>query len=89
MRLRFLQTVPSLEPEYPFMAGQVITTPKLTPEMHRWVQAGWAEVMRGEQPELATVAPGERAVTRRGRPRTHGMALGARHRTRAGTADAR
>lgn len=68
MDLRFLQTVDSSAPGFPFMPGQVITgLSRLSPEMRQWLRDGRAELVRDEEPEAAVVAPVERAVTRRGR----------------------
>ena len=46
------------------MPGQVIDVPALTPELHIALNSGRAELVRGEEPELATVTVRERAVTR-------------------------
>lgn len=66
MKLRFLDTVPSSNPDYPFTLGQVIEVSRLTPEMRGWVKAGRAELV-SEEPELATVSAPERAVLKRGK----------------------
>ncbi len=66
MTLRFLDTLPSSNPDFPFQPGQIIHLPRLTPEMQRWVKDGRAQLIR-EEPELATVAPVERAVQPRGK----------------------
>jgi len=61
MTLRFLQTIASSHPEYPFQAGQIIRTEKLTAEMKRWVKEGRAVVVP-ESSEAAVVEEPERAV---------------------------
>lgn len=69
MKIRFLQNSPSSNPEFPFQAGQIITTPSLTAEMRAALDAGTAEVL-AEEPELAMQGPAtEAAVQKRGRPR--------------------
>lgn len=60
MRLRFLQTTPSSNPEFPFQPGQVIYVTKLTAEMREWLtptgESGpLAEIVKDE-PERA-IAP--------------------------------
>lgn len=67
MRVRFLETIESGVPGYPFVLGQVIDVPVLTPPMREWQRQGWIEVV--EEPELATVGAPERAVLRKGRRR--------------------
>jgi hypothetical protein len=63
--IRFLQTVESSAPGYPFMPGQVISgLSRLTPEQRQWIRDGRAELV-GEEPELATVGPVARAVSRK------------------------
>lgn len=64
MRIKFLQTTPSRAPEYPFRAGQTIEVAGLTPEVRAWLESGLVEVLKDE-PEAATVAAAERAVTPR------------------------
>jgi hypothetical protein len=65
--LRFLQLVESSAPGFPFMPGQVISgLSRLTPEMRQWIREGRAELVKDE-PELATVGAGERAVARKGK----------------------
>lgn len=67
MTLRFLDLVPSAAPDYPFLPGQSIQVTRLTAEMRQWVRSGKATVVGDEEPELATVAPGERAVLPKGK----------------------
>jgi hypothetical protein len=55
MRLKCLQTLPSLSPDVPFQAGQVLTLPTLTPEMRQWVADGRAIVL--EDDEAAALGP--------------------------------
>ena len=71
MDLRFLQTVESSAPEYPFQAGQVIRDlPRLSPEMRQWIRDGLAELVRDEEPTTAVVAPAhEHAVARKRKAR--------------------
>jgi hypothetical protein len=66
MVLRFLMTTASQAPGYPFMAGQEITVSDLTAEMRQWVADGRAEIV-SDVPELATLAPHEQAIVKRGR----------------------
>ncbi len=61
MVLRFLQTVPSANPEYPFQAGQIISCPQLSAEMKRWLKAGLV-VLLPESLEAAVQPETERAV---------------------------
>lgn len=61
MRLRFRQTTPSSQPDYPFQIGQIIHVSKLTPEFKRWIKAGYVEVLR-DMPEAAVAPETERAV---------------------------
>ena len=68
MQIRFLDLVESGSPDFPFVPGQIIDVPTLTPAMRAAVKDGRAELVRDE-PELATVGVTERAVTRRGRAR--------------------
>ncbi len=68
MMIRFLALAESDAPSYPFMPGQVISVPDITDRVARWLREGLAEIVR-EEPELATVGPAERAVTRKGRMR--------------------
>lgn len=63
MRVRFLHTTPSSSPEFPFQAGQIIPVEGLTKAVKRWIESGFAEVVR-EEPELATMRVPERAVSR-------------------------
>lgn len=61
MRLRFVQMVPSSNPDFPFQAGQIIYVSKLSAEMKRWLKDGLA-VAVPEPAEAAVVEDPERAV---------------------------
>jgi hypothetical protein len=61
VKVRFLETMPSSAPGFPFMPGQVIVVSKLTPEMQRWLSKGQIELMP-EEPEAAVEGHVERAV---------------------------
>lgn len=69
MKIRFLETWPSSNPDYPFMPGQIVTVDAPTQEMRQALQGGSAEVVRAEAPELAVVGTGEQAVTRQSKKR--------------------
>lgn len=64
MLVRFLDLVESEIPDFPFRPGQVADLSSLTPAIRAAIQSGRAALVRVEEPELATVAAGERAVTR-------------------------
>lgn len=64
MQLRFLETLPSSNPGYPFQPGQTISLPRLSAEMQRWVREGRAELLKDEPEQTVEIAP-ERAVTQR------------------------
>lgn len=66
MKIRFLVTTPSDAPDFPFQAGQEIPVSSMTDQVARWLRDDVAVVVR-EEPELATVAPAERAVARDGK----------------------
>lgn len=68
MRIQFLQVTESGIPGYPFLTGQVIVAPVLTPEMRSWIRSGHALIL-DDEPELATMGTPERAVPRKGRRR--------------------
>ena len=76
MRIRFLQTTPSLNPDVPFRAGQVIDVPKLTAEMRAWFIApaagrlAMAELIDETSLEAAMIGPPEQAVQARAKGRT-------------------
>jgi hypothetical protein len=61
MTIRFLQTVDSLTPGFPFMAGQVITVEQPPRELLAYLNDGRAEVLGDVTPERATVAVPRRA----------------------------
>lgn len=66
LQLRFLEPTDSDVSGYPFLPGQVITLRTLGNREQRWVTEGRAEIVAGE-PELASVAPVETAVIRKGK----------------------
>jgi hypothetical protein len=73
VKIRFLMTIPT---EYSaFHRGQVIDVPKPTPEMLAWLKplpdgSQRAEIVRDDEPELATVTvKPERAAKRLGKIR--------------------
>jgi hypothetical protein len=68
-RLRFLQTTPSDNPEYPFQPGQIIAVEVLTKALRRCVANGMAEILPESESEAAVVGPSERAVLSRPKPR--------------------
>lgn len=61
MKVRFLRTLASSNPEYPFQPGQIIVVPKLTLEMKGWLRDGAIQILP-EPDEAAVVAAPERAV---------------------------
>lgn len=69
MRIRFLQTTASQNPNFPFQAGQVIALDRLTPEARQWIKDGRAEVVL-DSPEAAVQPAGERAVQPKAHRRT-------------------
>lgn len=69
MTIRFLQTVASSVPDYPFMAGQVIRVDDPRPFL-AYLERGYAVAVKDETPEFAVVrAPvvSARKGRRRGR----------------------
>lgn len=70
MRIRFLDVWASASPEFPFRAGQVIDIDTPTASMLAALDAGKAEALRDDEPEMAVVGGGEeKAVIRRPRKR--------------------
>lgn len=71
MRIQFLETVPSGNPEYPFVGGQVVHLARLTPLFRRFIADGKAFVLDGseDEEELATIEAREKAVIKRGKRR--------------------
>lgn len=69
MTIRFLQAVPSENPEFPFQAGQVIEVACPSPYLLSLLDGVRAEVVRTEGEEVAVEPEAERAepVRRRGR----------------------
>ena len=66
MRIRFLETVPSANPDHPFLAGQIIAIERPWASLRTYLRDGKAVVLP-EEPELATVAPAERATLPKGK----------------------
>jgi hypothetical protein len=71
MVIRFLQTVPSENPDYPFMAGQVIAVACPSTFLLSLLDGKRAEVVRTDATERAIEPPIERAEPKaqRGRKR--------------------
>jgi hypothetical protein len=77
MTIRFLQTTPSGNPAFPFLAGQVIHVDHPSPELLACLDGVRAEAVKDNEPEYAIAAapvslPEEFAavpVKKRGRPR--------------------
>lgn len=72
MKIRFLQTTPSENPDLPFQAGQIIDVAHPTAAMLRCLEPAadgtqHAEVLRDDAGELATVGTSEQAVKPRGK----------------------
>jgi hypothetical protein len=59
MQIRFLQTCASDNPDYPFMAGQVIDVPALSRLLQSHVFTGLAEFVREDETECAVVVAAE------------------------------
>jgi hypothetical protein len=53
MTIRFLQTVPSENPEFPFQAGQVISLPVLPSYLRDHIKAGRAVLVTEDRIERA------------------------------------
>lgn len=70
MRIRFLRVTPSANPDYPFLAGQIIELGELTSEAERWIEHGVAIVLP-EGPEMAVMG-GPSEVATEPRPRAKG-----------------
>jgi hypothetical protein len=69
MKIKFLRTTDSDVYGFPFVEGQVIEVPELSSAMRQWLKEERAELVREEEPELATVGVAERAVVRTKRAR--------------------
>jgi hypothetical protein len=69
MRLKFLHTIPSDNPHFPFMAGQVVDVEQLSPSMRAALETGAAIIVSDPGPEAAVVGASERAVLPRARGR--------------------
>jgi hypothetical protein len=72
MTIRFLQTAQSENPDFPFMAGQVIEVPAPSPLIQQALRGGLAEIVRAdderaEAPAVESTEP----VRRKGRKRVH------------------
>jgi hypothetical protein len=72
MTIRFLQTVPSQNPEYPFQAGQIIYMAAPSGFLLQFVDGIRAIAIPEDQEERAVEAPADRPEPvrrKRGRPR--------------------
>jgi hypothetical protein len=70
--IRFLQTVPSEHPDFPFMPGQVINVPAPSPSMQQALRGGLAEIVRAEDERAeAPAVESPEPVRRKGRKRVH------------------
>jgi hypothetical protein len=56
--IKFLETTPSENPDFPFQPGQVIRVSKLSPSLRKAIQAHQALLLKDE-PERAITAPPE------------------------------
>lgn len=57
MHIRFLETVESERPGFPFTAGQIISVATPTKQMLAWLRSSRAVVLRQENDEELAVAP--------------------------------
>lgn len=57
MQIRFLQTVASENPAFPFQPGQVITVASPGPFLQRVLDSGAAEIVRIDETERAIEPP--------------------------------
>lgn len=71
MTIRFLQTVPSENPEMPFRAGQVITVTYPSPMLLDYLDGERAELVREDATESAVLVPAEQPEPSR-KGRRHG-----------------
>lgn len=69
MTIRFLQTCPSENPDYPFMAGQVISVACPTPLIRTHLANGMAEAVKTDDTERAVAPEIEPAEPKRKRIR--------------------
>ena len=69
MRLKFLQTTTSDNPNFPFQAGQVVDVADLSPSMRAALETGSAVLVSDPGPEAAVVSAPERAVLPRAKGR--------------------
>jgi hypothetical protein len=72
VRIRFLRTTPSANPDVPFQAGQIIEVRTLTDELKAFLDGGdpCAVVLSDPPLEAATVGAPEHAVRPRAKGRT-------------------
>jgi len=70
VQIRFLELTPSDAPGFPFVAGQVISLPRLTSAAREWIKSGRAVVLPepGDEAAVMGAAP-ETAVLSRPRGR--------------------
>lgn len=73
MKIRFLQTVASENPDLPFQPGQIIQVETPSPYMLSLLDGLQAEILRTDESEQAIELEQEQPepVRRRGRPRGH------------------
>ena len=69
MRIQFLETVPSGNPEFPFVGGQIVHLARLTPMFRQFIRDGKAYVLDGDEAEAAVLGTAEEATERRPRAR--------------------
>lgn len=70
MRIRFRDTCPSTNRDFPFVAGQIIAVEELTPELRAALDAKHAEILPEPPPELAMQGPPPETTARaKGGPR--------------------
>ena len=63
MRIRYRETLPSDQPDFPFLPGQVITIDQLSDQQEQWVREGLIEVLPDPSDEDAMLdAPARSAV---------------------------
>lgn len=71
MQIRFLQTTPSENADYPFTAGQVITVSVPSPFLLSLCDGIRAELVRDAGEEYAAIEPSERAVVKTAKRKRH------------------
>lgn len=66
MTIKFLQTTPSENPDFPFQAGQIVDLP-MTKRVQQWIADGFAVVVVPEREKAVLGAPEETATESRPR----------------------